>query len=190
MSVKLILAQGNPGPEYAKTRHNIGWQVLDAYVREHNLEDFQSKSKFLSDILEYTRDGKKIILVKPTTFYNETGRAAQAIADFYQIEPENILVIHDDLALNFSTLRIRQGGSDGGNNGIRSLNAHLGPDFWRLRIGIKNDLLERIDSADFVLSRFSIEETPQITTNLIPTTSTIIDAFVAGTIEQTSLKTQ
>src|SRR6266568_2679917 len=130
--MKLILAQGNPGAEYAKTRHNVGFMALDVYAEKHDLE-FQDKSKFHAQIAEMMPEDEKILFVKPTTFYNETGQAARALADFYKIAPTDILVIHDDLALPFGTLRTREKGSDAGNNGIKSLNAHLGEKYTRIR---------------------------------------------------------
>src|SRR6202007_316026 len=116
--MKIIFAQGNPGQEYEKTRHNVGFLALDFYADKKTVQ-FQTKSKFYPDIAELTDGGEKVLLVKPTTFYNETGRAAHALADFYKVDTTDILVIHDELALPFGTLRLREKGSDAGNNGIK-----------------------------------------------------------------------
>lgn len=140
--MKIILAQGNPGHEYEQTRHNVGFLALDFYVASHDLE-FHSKPKFAADIAEATINGEKVLLVKPTTYYNETGRTARALADFYKVETPNIFVIHDELALPFGMLRTREKGSDAGNNGIKSLNTHIGENYSRLRVGTQNDLLEK-----------------------------------------------
>lgn len=182
--MKLILAQGNPGKEYIPTRHNIGFFILDRYAREHG-EEFNSKSKFHAEITEVSIGGEKVILAKPTTFYNETGRAARALVDFYKLDPaRDFLVIHDDLALPFGTIRTREKGSSAGNNGIKSLNAALGEDYKRLRIGIYNTLRDRIPDADFVLARFTENEK-----NALPDVYTLatkqIDAFVQDTFENT-----
>lgn len=184
--MKLIFAQGNPGSQYKFTRHNVGFLALDSIAENANAS-FQEKAKFKASVAEINRDGEKIILAKPTTFYNETGASARSIADFYKIEPQNILVIHDELALPFGTLRTREKGSDAGNNGIKSLNAHLGAHFARLRIGIWNDLANRIDSAGFVLSRFSERETTLLSDKLLPEIATIVEKFMRGNHDNTSV---
>lgn len=184
--MKLIIAQGNPGTDYAKTRHNIAWQVADALAGQAGVA-FQAKPKFLAEIAEYTVDGEKIIIVKPQTFYNETGRAARALADFYKVASHDILALHDELALPLGTLRMRQGGSDAGNNGIKSLNAHLANDFWRLRLGINNDQRTRIADADFVLSRFAPDEQAHITTTVLPEALRLIDTFIHNAAQPTSV---
>lgn len=186
--MKLIFAQGNPGPEYASSRHNIGFLVLDNFRAEHDLPDFKLKTKFQAEITELEHSGEKIILAKPQTFYNQTGVSARAIADFYQITPENILVIHDELALDFGKIRIRQGGSDAGNNGIKSLNSHLGPSFWHLKIGIKNPQKELMNDADFVLGKLTPEEKSTLEKSIYPATSQIINQFIKGELEITSLQ--
>jgi PTH1 family peptidyl-tRNA hydrolase len=156
--MKLILAQGNPESKYDNTRHNVGFAVIDAFAESLQLR-WTDKSKFNAMIAETTIDDEKIILAKPTTYYNETGQSARKIIDFYSILPEHdVLVVHDDLALPFGTLRTRTQGSDAGNNGIKSLNTHIGPDYHRIRIGIANDLREKIPDADFVLNRFTKDE--------------------------------
>lgn len=184
--MKLIFAQGNPGPEYSSSRHNIGFLVLDNFKNEHNLPEFKLKTKFQAEITEFEQGGEKIILAKPQTFYNQTGLSARAIADFYQINPENILVVHDELVLDFGKIRIRQGGSDAGNNGIKSLNSHLGPRFWHLKIGIKNSQKELIDDADFVLGKLTKKEKGTLEKTISPEINQIIHDFIAGQIEPTS----
>ena len=186
--MKLILAQGNPGPEYALSRHNIGFMALDYLREKQKLVDFQPKSKFQALISELSAGNNKIILAKPTTFYNETGRSARAIADFYQIATNDILLIHDELALDFGTIRVRGSGSDAGNKGVRSLISHIGPDFWRIRIGIKNDLTERIQSADFVLAPFAQAEVAALNASVLPSVQSMIDQFLEGSLAVTSEK--
>ncbi len=183
--MKLILAQGNPGTSYDRTRHNVGFLVLDKFAEQHGLV-WAEKSKFNALVTEVTLQGEKVILVKPTTFYNETGNSARKLIDFYNLDPANdLLVIHDDLALPFGTTRTRRQGSDGGNNGIKSLNSHLGPDYHRIRIGIWNELRDRMDDADFVLSRFSADESKALD-DIIKKATDIIDSFIAGSIDITT----
>jgi len=184
--MKLIFAQGNPGLEYNKTRHNVGFRILDAYTEQHKL-DWTTKAKFLADVAEFTEIGEKVLLVKPTTFYNETGRSARALVDFYKLDPtHDVLVIHDDLALPFGTIRVREKGSDAGNNGIKSLNAHLGETYTRLRIGTWNELRDKMGDIDFVLAKFSSSEIKRLQDDIIPHAITLIEAFCHGTLETTS----
>lgn len=180
--MKVIFAQGNPGLDYEKTRHNVAWRVLSVYSA-----DFIEKSKFHALIAETTIAGEKVLLVLPTTYYNETGISLRAIIDFYKIETSSdVLVLHDELALPFGTLRIRHGGRDAGNNGIKSLNAHIGEGYYRIRIGIANDQRGRMNDSDFVLSKFSSNEETKLVAGIIPHTRVLIEQFVSGTLEHTS----
>lgn len=181
----MIFAQGNPGSDYVNTRHNVGFALLDSYARAHSAE-FSEKSKFLADIAEVSCNGEKILLAKPRTFYNETGRSARAIVDFYKLSPRDVLVVHDDLALPFGSIRVREKGRDAGNNGIKSLNAHLGEQYTRLRIGIYTDLRDKMDDAAFVLAKFSAAEQDALSATILPHAHTLIDKFCAGTLEATS----
>ena len=186
--MKLILAQGNPGKEYEGTRHNIGFAVLNDIAAQSS-SSFTEKTKFHAEVAEVVIKGEKILLAKPTTFYNETGTAARAIVDFYKINPAtDILVIHDELALPFGVLKTRASGSDAGNNGIKSLNRHLGAEYNRLRIGIANPLRDHIDDSTFVLGKFTAEEReklPQILTHA----RTIAEQFTKGTFNPTRMST-
>jgi len=183
--MKIIFAQGNPGDQYAATRHNVGFQVLDDFASKQQVA-FSAKPKFFADVAEYPSGDEKVLLVKPSTFYNETGRSARALVDFYKLDPAtDILVIHDDLALPFGTLRTREKGSDAGNNGIKSLNAHIDHNYARLRIGIYNDLRERMDDAEFVLSRFSKEEQATLA-DILSKTREIIESFLDNSFQTTT----
>jgi PTH1 family peptidyl-tRNA hydrolase len=156
--MKLIVGLGNPEPKYDLTRHNVGFLLLD-HVAAQLEAGWQEKNKFKGSIAETIIGGEKVILLKPTTYYNLSGEAAKAISDFYKLlVDQDILVLHDELALPFGTLRTRLRGSDAGNNGIKSLIAHLGPNFARIRVGIANEFAVKQDSADFVLSRFTQSE--------------------------------
>jgi PTH1 family peptidyl-tRNA hydrolase len=177
--MKLIFAQGNPGNKYQQTRHNVGFLALDFYGANRGVT-FQAKTKFHADIAEMSIDGEKVLLVKPTTYYNETGQSARLLADFYKIETTDILVIHDELALPFGTLRTREKGSDAGNNGIKSLNAHLGENYARIRVGTWNEIADKQDAFDFVLSKFSAEEMKKLSDDIFPKIAELIDDFITG----------
>lgn len=183
--MKVIFAQGNPGAQYAMTRHNVGFQVLDALAAKQG-STFAPKPKFFADVAEVNVAGEKVLLVKPQTFYNETGRSARALVDFYKLSLADVLVVHDDLALPLGTLRVREKGSDAGNNGIKSLNAHLGPDYMRLRIGIYSNLRDRMHDADFVLANFSKEEAEQLSRDIIPKALDLLDEFCRGELKASS----
>jgi PTH1 family peptidyl-tRNA hydrolase len=184
--MKLILAQGNPEPKYSNTRHNIGFIVIDEFAKSLDLT-WSEKPKFAALIAETTIDGEKVILAKPTTYYNETGQSARKLVDFYSIMPEHdLLVIHDDLALPFGTIRTRKQGSDAGNNGIKSLNSHIGPEYHRIRIGVSNDLRERVGDVDFVLAKLNKDESDQLYTSVLPKAIEYIRDFCSSLLESTS----
>jgi PTH1 family peptidyl-tRNA hydrolase len=186
--MKIIFAQGNPGAQYANTRHNIGFLIVDSLAKQHRAE-FLKKPKFHADIAEVSIAGEKVLLVKPATFYNETGQAARMLIDFHKLDASvDFLVIHDDLALPLGTIRIREKGRDAGNNGIKSLNAHLGSNYTRVRIGIYNELRDRIHDADFVLSNFTKDEATILSDSITPKVTDLVNAFCAGNIEKTSHK--
>ena len=182
--MKLIIGLGNPEERYKHTRHNIGFRILSQYADAAGLS-FQLKDKFRACIAEFSVDGEKVILAKPTTYYNHVGEAARLIADFYKIESGDVLIIHDELALPFGTIRTRIGGSDAGNNGIKSLNQHLGTDTARIRVGVYNDLRDRIDDADFVLSNFTKAEDEALVA-LTKKAAEIIDNFIQDKFSATT----
>lgn len=184
--MKVVVGLGNPGSEYQHTRHNLGFMVLDAFADAHNIA-WQPKDKFRAKVAESVIDGQKVILIKPATFYNDSGVAAQAITAFYKINPADILVIHDELALPFGAIRTRLGGSDAGNNGIKSIIAAVGDGFARIRIGIANDHSARQDAADFVLSRLSATEAEQLPAIKKHATQ-YVDAFLDGSFDHTTHK--
>ncbi|GEM82699.1 aminoacyl-tRNA hydrolase [Meiothermus hypogaeus] len=148
----LIVGQGNPGLQYARTKHNVGFWVLDRLA-----SDFRHKGKALIAEIEFLKaSGERVsgLLVKPTTFYNATGEAVAPLAQFYKIPPERILVVHDELDLPPGRLRFKVGGSNAGNYGLESIAAHLGTrNFHRLRIGIGKPPTPE-EGANWVLSGF------------------------------------
>ncbi len=186
--MKLIFAQGNPGLEYAGTRHNVGFITIDALATKLEAT-WINKPKFHALISQTTIAGEKVIFVKPTTFYNETGVSARAITDFYKINPKSdVIVVHDDLALPFGTIRVRANGSDAGNNGIKSLNTHLGPNYTRIRVGILNEFRDVMGDTDFVVSNFRNAETRQLKKSIIPQIIEIIEQFCDNNHKHTSYK--
>lgn len=160
--IKLIVGLGNVGKQYENTRHNSGFLALDSYAKINGFPKWQDKPKFKALITEDFIGGKKIILAKPTTLYNLSGAAVRALMDFYKITPRDLVVVHDELDLQFGVVKEKQGGGSAGSNGLKSIISHVGADFKRIRIGIKNDLLNKTDSADFVLNKFSSEERKQL----------------------------
>ena len=185
--MKVILALGNPGDKYTYTRHNAGFLVIDNLAAGQNAQ-FSSKPKFFSDIAELNMSGEKILLVKPTTYYNEVGISARAILDFYKLALDDLLVIHDDTDLDFGKIRVRKAGRDAGSNGLKSLHAHIGADFWHIRIGTDNLLRRQIGDVDFVLSKFNNDEHKILRDWTIPEAIKLISTFLDDTIEPLSVK--
>ena len=156
----LVVGLGNPGREYARNRHNVGWMVVDELARRHG---GSWRSKFNGQLAEIRIDGHKVALLKPETFMNDSGRPIQAALKFFKLEPDAVLVVHDEGDLDLGRLQARLGGGLAGHNGLRSIAQHLGtPDFMRLRVGVGRP--ERGDSrklADFVLADFRPEDDPE-----------------------------
>ena len=152
--VKIIVGLGNPGQEYAATRHNIGFMVIDRLRRE--LHATETRKRFRAEIAEAFVDGEKLVLMKPQTYMNLSGIAAREAAQWYKASAEDILVVVDDIELPFGASRLRAGGSSGGHNGLKSIAAELGSDQYpRLRLGVGRG---GGDARRQVLSRFSKEE--------------------------------
>jgi len=155
--VALIVGLGNPGPQYEETRHNAGFWFVEAIARQHG-EQFRVESKFHGEVAKVVIDGKQVWLLKPNTFMNRSGQAISALARFYKIPLENILVVHDELDLEPGTARLKQGGGHGGHNGLRDTVAHMGgKDFMRLRIGIGHPGNSK-QVSNYVLSRAGADD--------------------------------
>ena len=153
----LVVGLGNPGERYAATRHNVGAMVLDALVAAAG-DRWKSQRKTRCDIAEMRWAGRQVVLAKPHSFMNESGGPVAALADFYDVPAEGIVVLHDELDLPFGSLRIKAGGGDNGHNGLKSIRRSLGTgDTTRVRIGIGRPP-GRQDPADFVLRPFSAAE--------------------------------
>lgn len=158
MSISLVVALGNPGRDYADTRHNLGWILLDAYARKKGFS-FRVHSRFEAEVARWDRaPGSTLWCAKPLTFMNESGRSVGALLRFHKLEPQQVLVIHDDLNLELGTLKISERGSAGGHNGVASLIQHLGESFVRFRLGIGPKTPAQMDLVDFVLGTFTPEQ--------------------------------
>jgi len=155
--ISLIVGLGNPGREYEATRHNAGFWWLDEFARAHDA-NFRTDSKFHGQVARTALHGHEVHLLKPQTFMNVSGRAVGAVAQFYKIAPQHILVVHDELDLPPGSAKLKLGGGHGGHNGLKDIIAHLGTrDFWRLRLGIGHPG-ERADVSNYVLNAPRREE--------------------------------
>lgn len=155
-AIEIIVFLGNPGNSYRLTRHNFGWLLANSLSEEAGW-----KQKFQGQVTELTLGEKKRILLKPSVFMNESGRSVQACARFYQAEAEEILVVHDDIELDFQQVELKRGGGLAGHNGLRSIASSLGSkDFYRLRLGVSRPAKGNV--ASYVLSAFSAVEKESI----------------------------
>jgi len=176
----LLVGLGNPGREYDGTRHNIGFDALDKFVSANDeFEPWVAKKDLKCHLTSGRLGEARVLAVKPTTFMNHSGEAVQKVMDFYKIPAENVLVIHDELDIDFGQIRLRRGGSSAGHNGLKSVIGAIGEDFGRIRIGIGPKKPDKIDSADFVLQAFSKEQQEQLP-NLLKETSAILSEYVFG----------
>ena len=159
----LVVGLGNPGPQYAKTRHNVGFMVADLLAGRMGAA-FKVHKKSGAEIVTGRLGHKPIVLAKPRTYMNESGRQVGPLAKFYSVSPADVIVIHDELDIDFGQIRLKLGGGEGGHNGLRSVASALGTkDFQRLRIGIGRPP-GRKDPAAFVLENFSAAERPEVPT--------------------------
>ena len=171
--VSLIVGLGNPGSEYEKTRHNAGFWFLDELARQKSIS-FKPEKKFHGETARYKYNGEDIWLLKPTTFMNLSGQAVQALAHFYKINLDEILVVHDELDLSVDTARLKKGGGHGGHNGLRDIASKMGGnDYLRLRLGIghpgdkskvTNHVLKKASTDD----QISIERNIERALNVLP----------------------
>ena len=154
----LVLGLGNPGDQYASTRHNIGQMVIDYLASDVKFSNHKSKTQ----IADIRVAGKSVVLAKTFSYMNESGAPTKALADFYKIAPENLIVIHDELDIDFNTIRIKLAGGDNGHNGLKSLTTNFASsNYYRLRMGIGRPQAP-IDPADYVLKPFSQPEKKEL----------------------------
>ena len=151
LPLRVIVGLGNPGPEHQVTRHNAGFWFVDLLARRHGGE-FRDYRKYSGETARVTIEGQEVILLKPTTYMNRSGLSIRQISDFYKIVPDDILVAHDELDLPVGSVRLKNGGGHGGHNGLRDTIAHIGENFWRLRLGIGHPG-NKSEVIDYVLTR-------------------------------------
>ncbi|QDF28356.1 aminoacyl-tRNA hydrolase [Halarcobacter anaerophilus] len=169
----LIVGLGNIGEKYQLTRHNIGFLVIDEMTKNLNTSNI-NKANFKADVLKSGYN----LFAKPKTYMNNSGEAVVAIKDYYKIDIENIIVIHDDLDLPFGTVKFKTGGGNGGHNGLKSIDSHIGKDYIRVRIGIGKPKTKN-EVVNYVLSNFSKEELNELE-GIISHTILAIDALKSG----------
>ncbi len=151
--MKLVVGLGNPGPEYARTRHNVGFLVADRLARALRA-DFDTR-KFAAELAEARAGGERVWIMKPQTFMNHSGEAVGAALRFWKLELEDLVVVHDDLELEPFRVQLKVGGGHGGNNGVKSVNAHVGsPEYARVRVGVGRPP-PAMDPADYVLGKWA-----------------------------------
>jgi peptidyl-tRNA hydrolase, PTH1 family len=179
----LVIGLGNPGVEYVNNRHNLGFMVLSKYQTSHDFSDWMLKKDLECELSIGQVGSTRVILAKPTTFMNNSGNAAQKLQKFYRIFNQEMVVVYDELAIEFGTVRTRIGGSSAGHNGIKSLSNQLGEDYGRIRIGIGPKTHEKMDSADFVLQDFSKEQ-QDLLPKIINEACSLIDEATTGQLPE------
>ena len=158
--MRLIVGLRNPGSEYQGTRHNLGYEVLAVLAGRSDAKLKRGPLRVRSEVA--TVPGRDLVLASPNTFMNDSGRAVGSLRSYYKVEPEDLLVLHDDIDLAFGRLRLQKAGGSGGHNGIRSLESHLGTkDFWRLKLGVGRPPGNQ-DPAAHVLKRFTKDERAEV----------------------------
>src|SRR5436190_2779421 len=153
--MRLVVGLGNPGSRYARNRHNIGFMVAAAIARRYGFPAF--RSRFKSELSEGVIAGARRLLLCPQTFMNASGEAALAAMSFYKIAPAEIVVIHDEIDLRPGKLRVKRGGGSAGHNGLRSIDAMIGQDYWRIRIGVGHPGIKELVQP-YVLQNFPLDE--------------------------------
>ena len=153
--MRLIVGLGNPGPRYARTRHNFGFMAVDEIDRRHSFPAL--KARFKGEFAEGTIAGERVMLLKPQTFMNDSGESVGAAARFFKLDPGEVAVIHDELDLAEGKLRVKRGGGAAGHNGLRSIDALFANDYWRVRIGIGHPGAKEL-VLPYVLQNFPAEE--------------------------------
>jgi PTH1 family peptidyl-tRNA hydrolase len=167
--MRLIVGLGNPGSRYARNRHNIGFMATDAIARRHRFAPW--RAKFQGAIAEGTIEGERVYVLKPETYMNLSGDAVGAAARFYKIDPGEIAVIHDEIDLAPGKLKVKRGGGAAGHNGLRSIDAAIGQDYWRVRLGVGHPGVKELVQP-YVLQNFAAEEQEW----LVPLLEAVADA--------------
>jgi peptidyl-tRNA hydrolase, PTH1 family len=182
----LVVGLGNPGDQYAATRHNIGQMVIDELARRHSVKFSSHKSR--TDIAAFKLgvgiDAHSIIIAKSKSYMNETGGPVKALASFYSVEPEKIIALHDELDIPFAAIRTKLAGGDNGHNGLKSITSSFGtPNYYRIRLGIGRPMGQQ-DPADFVLKAFSKVEQKDLA-EFIDRGADVVESLIAKGLEAT-----
>jgi PTH1 family peptidyl-tRNA hydrolase len=177
-AMKCIVGLGNPGSEYRSTRHNVGFLFADFFRDAEGFSDFEDAPKFHGLVANGTVKGEKVALLRPLTYMNLSGQSVAALVNFYKLDPaKDLLVVSDDIDMEFGKVRFREKGSSGGQNGLKSIAASLGTEnFARIKIGIGRDA--KFDTADWVLSKFRAEELAELSERVFPEASEKIVAWL------------
>jgi PTH1 family peptidyl-tRNA hydrolase len=178
--MRLLVGLGNPGSRYALTRHNIGFMAVDAVARRHGVAAFRNRFKGVAT--DGAVGGERVLLLKPQTFMNLSGESVAAAAQFFKIPLDDIIVIHDEIDLRPGKLRVKRGGGSAGHNGLRSIDALLGPDYWRVRIGVGHPGVRELVEP-YVLQNFPADEREEWVSPLLEAVADTIGLLLSGTPE-------
>jgi peptidyl-tRNA hydrolase, PTH1 family len=175
--MRLVVGLGNPGARYAGHRHNIGFMALEAIARRWRISGFRSRFKGM--LADGEIGGERRLLLKPQTFMNDSGESVAATARFFKIEPDEIVVFHDEIDLRPGKLRVKRGGGNAGHNGLRSIDALLGPDYWRVRIGVGHPGIKELVQP-YVLQNIPADEIVGWVAPLLAAVAEAIPILLAG----------
>ncbi len=175
--MRLVVGLGNPGSRYARNRHNVGFMALDAIARRHGFPAF--RNRFKGELAEGSIAGERRLLLKPQTFMNASGEAVLATMSFYKIPPEDVVVIHDEIDLRPGKLRVKRGGGSAGHNGLRSIDPLIGPNYWRVRIGVGHPGVKELVQP-YVLQNFPADEMADWVEPLINAVAETVPLLLSG----------
>lgn len=175
--MRLIVGLGNPGSRYARNRHNVGFMALDAVARRYPIAGF--RSRFKGEIADAPIGGERRLLLKPQTYMNDSGESVVAAARFFRIASSDVVVIHDEIDLRPGKLRVKRGGGNAGHNGLRSIDALMGPDYWRVRIGVGHPGVKELVQP-YVLQNFPTDEMALWVEPLLTAVAETIPVLLSG----------
>lgn len=180
--MQLIVGLGNIGAKYNYTRHNFGFMLLDQLLNDYNF--LPAVKKFDGEIAKGKIDDVECLALKPHSFMNLSGIPVQKVLTFYKIKPQDILVLHDDIDVDFGRIKFKMGGGDGGHNGLKSIDSAIGKNYRRLRLGVGRSQNQNMDSADHVLAKFSSKELLEIDDNINKKISNLFKLLINGESEE------
>jgi len=175
--VRLLIGLGNPGARYARNRHNVGFMAVEAIARRFGVSGF--RSRFKGELAEASIGGERVLLLKPQTYMNASGEAVGDAARFFKISLEDVIAIHDEIDLRPGKLRVKRGGGSAGHNGLRSIDALLGPDYWRVRIGVGHPGIKELVQP-YVLQNFTEDERTAWVEPLLAAIAETIPLLISG----------